>query len=549
LRPVRPPCRPARLRAQGRGGGDAAPPPRRPRALALMPLILVIGGIRSGKSEVAERLAAASGAPVCYLATGSADDPEMVERIARHRDRRPAGWRTVESDDPAGAAVAERETLLVDGIAPWLARLMREGGLWTDQVVASLGAEGRASYERAVAAVHAFARTAAARPGLTVVAAEESGLGLLLQGAGARRYLDLAGEALQALARPAERVLLVVAGRATHLGGDDPAAPLTADRVSGHVPAELRLHGDTMVRGGQLDFAVNVVPGGPPAWLRDELAAALDRAAAYPDEREAVAALADRHGRAPGEVLPTNGSAEAFWLLAGALRPARATVVHPSFTEPEAALRAAGHQIERAFRHPRDFELNPSAVPDGADLVVLGNPNNPSGTLDPAGVLAGPARPAAGGRRGLHGARARRAGEPRLPCGAARAGGRPEPDEDLVAGGRARRVPACARRHRRGRARRPSALERERAGVRGAGSLGEAILGLGWGGGGGDRPPGRGGARRAGRRPGWAARGASVALGRELPADPGAGRAGRPRRAQPARHRRAPGRHLPRPHQ
>ncbi len=358
-----------------------------------MPLILVIGGIRSGKSEVAERLAAASGAPVCYLATGSADDPEMVERIARHRDRRPAGWRTVESDDPAGAAVAERETLLVDGIAPWLARLMREGGLWTDQVVASLGAEGRASYERAVAAVHAFARTAAARPGLTVVAAEESGLGLLPQGAGARRYLDLAGEALQALARPAERVLLVVAGRATHLGGDDPAAPLTADRVSGHVPAELRLHGDTMVRGGQLDFAVNVVPGGPPAWLRDELAAALDRAAAYPDEREAVAALADRHGRAPGEVLPTNGSAEAFWLLAGALRPARATVVHPSFTEPEAALRAAGHQIERAFRHPRDFELNPSAVPDGADLVVLGNPNNPSGTLDPAGVLAALARP------------------------------------------------------------------------------------------------------------------------------------------------------------
>ncbi len=385
-----------------------------------MSLVLVIGGIRSGKSEVAERLAAAAGAPVCYLATGAADDPEMAERIARHRRRRPAGWRTVESDDPAGAAVRDGETLLVDGTAPWIARLMREGGLWTDEAVAPLGVEGRACHERAVAAVRAFARVAAVRPGLTVVAAEESGLGLLPHGAGTRRYLDLAGEALQALAGSAERVLLVVAGRATelaaasssrsHPGGpaqpwpDPPmgaAAVLPPDPVPapvgrparGHVPAELRLHGDTMVAVGQLDFAVNVVPGRPPGWLRDELAAALDHAGAYPDEREAVAALAERHGRAPGEILPTNGSAEAFWLLAGALQPARAVVVHPSFTEPEAALRSGGHQVVRAFRDPNDFTLDPSAVPADADLVVLGNPNNPTGTLDPAEVVAGLVRP------------------------------------------------------------------------------------------------------------------------------------------------------------
>jgi histidinol-phosphate aminotransferase len=148
-----------------------------------------------------------------------------------------------------------------------------------------------------------------------------------------------------------------------------------------------------MVRAGQLDFAISVVPGGPPGWLRGELAAALDHAGAYPDERGAVAALAERHGRAPAEVLPTNGSAEAFWLLAGAFPPTRAAVVHPSFTEPEAALRAAGHQVTRVFRDPTGFALDPSVVPADAELVVLGNPNNPTGTLDPAAVLAELARP------------------------------------------------------------------------------------------------------------------------------------------------------------
>jgi histidinol-phosphate/aromatic aminotransferase/cobyric acid decarboxylase-like protein/adenosyl cobinamide kinase/adenosyl cobinamide phosphate guanylyltransferase len=386
-----------------------------------MSLVLVVGGIRCGKSQVAERLAAASGAPVCYLATAPADDPEMSERIARHRRRRPPEWRTVSSDDPTHVVVGQGETLLVDGIGPWLARLLLAGGLWTDEAVAPLGAEGQASYQRAVETVRAFARTAAERSGLTVVVAEESGLGLVPQGAGARRYLDLAGEALQELAQPAERVLLVVAGRVTVLGDDhrvagaslapwpgpaaaapppEPAAtasnragPGLAPGIGPGMRAELRLHGDQMVAGGQLDFAVNVVPGGPPEWLRDELAAALDHAAAYPDEGDAVAALAERHGRAPGEVLPTNGSAEAFWLLAAVLQPARAVVVHPTFTEPEAALRAAGRRVERAFRDPGDFALDPAAVPAGADLVILGNPNNPTGTLDPAEVVAGLARP------------------------------------------------------------------------------------------------------------------------------------------------------------
>jgi histidinol-phosphate aminotransferase len=148
-----------------------------------------------------------------------------------------------------------------------------------------------------------------------------------------------------------------------------------------------------MVAPGQLDFAVNVVPGGPPDWLREAMAAALDQVGSYPDERPALEALAARHGREPDEVLASNGSAEAFWLLAAALQARGAVVVHPSFTEPEAALRAAGHRVERVLRNPADFTLDPSAVPAGADLVVLGNPNNPTGTLDPAEAVARLARP------------------------------------------------------------------------------------------------------------------------------------------------------------
>lgn len=148
-------------------------------------------------------------------------------------------------------------------------------------------------------------------------------------------------------------------------------------------------HGDRMVPEGSLDFAVNVVPGGAPPWLREELtAAALDGGSTYPDESEAIRAISDRHGREPGEVLPTNGASEAFWLLATALRPQHAVVVHPAFTESESALTAMGHSVERLFRRREDFSLDVDAVAQDADLVVVGNPNNPTGNLERAPVLA-----------------------------------------------------------------------------------------------------------------------------------------------------------------
>jgi len=341
-----------------------------------VPLTVVIGGTRSGKSEVAESIAAAAGRAVVYVATGEASDPEMAERIARHRARRPAAWRTVETADPVAAiADAGDDTVLVESLGGWIAGRMHAAGLLAEPP--AVDAAGILAGARALAAA------AAARSGLTIVVCEEAGLGPVAADAATRRYLDLAGEAAQALAAAAERVLLVVAGRVLEL--EAPPPPM--------VPLpELRLHGDAMVPPGAEDFAVNVQPGPPPE-LRAELQAELGRLDAYPDETEAAAAAAARHGRSPEEVVLTNGAAEAFWLVAAALRPRRAVCVHPSFTEPEAALRAHGRPVERVMRRAGDFALEPEAVPEAADLVVVGNPNNPTGTLDPPALIERLARP------------------------------------------------------------------------------------------------------------------------------------------------------------
>ncbi|TDD83929.1 threonine-phosphate decarboxylase [Actinomadura darangshiensis] len=155
---------------------------------------------------------------------------------------------------------------------------------------------------------------------------------------------------------------------------------------------DLRHHGDAEVGDGLADFAVNVRAGMPPEWLAERIRAAVGDLAAYPDPRPARKAVARRHGRSVGEVLLTAGAAEAFVLLARVLAPRRAAVVHPQFTEPEAALRAAGHEVERVILG-KDFTLDPAAVPDDADLVVVGNPTNPTSVLHPAGAVAALARP------------------------------------------------------------------------------------------------------------------------------------------------------------
>lgn len=141
---------------------------------------------------------------------------------------------------------------------------------------------------------------------------------------------------------------------------------------------DLAHHGDVEATPGLLDLAVNVRGDAPPPWLLGRLERALGNLAAYPDQSKALRAVAARHGRDEDEVLLTAGGAEAFVLLARALSPAHALCVHPSFTEPELALLNAGHDVHRHVLAP-PYELDD--VPEQADLVVLGNPTNPTGVL------------------------------------------------------------------------------------------------------------------------------------------------------------------------
>ncbi|MQA02561.1 MAG: threonine-phosphate decarboxylase [Streptosporangiales bacterium] len=160
------------------------------------------------------------------------------------------------------------------------------------------------------------------------------------------------------------------------------------------VDVDLRHHGDAELDTGLVDLAVNVRRQQPPAWLRAELAASLDGLASYPRSAVAREVVAARHRRPAEQVLLTAGAAEAFTLIARALQPRHAVVVHPQFTEPEAALRAAGHDVHRQLLDAADgFVLRPADVPDGADLVVVGNPTNPTSVLHPADELRALARP------------------------------------------------------------------------------------------------------------------------------------------------------------
>ena len=365
-----------------------------------MSVAVVIGGTRSGKSAHAEALAAASGLPVRYVATADPADPSMAARIRAHAERRPRDWKTVTSGPRLSEAVAEGEGIcvLLDGLGPWIATaLHRKGAFASGADAASLDSARAALLVEVRLTVEALARAGAA-----VVVCEQAGEGLLPADAASRLWLDVLGEATQCFAAAAARVDLVVAGRALALGPQGSAVPFEINRAGrpSTPPAEvgledLRRHGDRDVRSGDADHAVNVMAGGPPAWLRDALHDALDaRVDRYPSEDEAVTALATSHGREAGNVVVTNGAAEALWLLGPALRPRLAACVHPAFTEAEAGLRAHAVPVLRVHRDPdAGFALDPVAVPDAADLVVVGNPASPSGTLDPAASVLALRRP------------------------------------------------------------------------------------------------------------------------------------------------------------
>ena len=156
----------------------------------------------------------------------------------------------------------------------------------------------------------------------------------------------------------------------------------------------LEHHGDAELAEGLVDLAVNVRQPRPPRWLAAQIAAATAGLGAYPSTTRARTAIARRHGVPEDMVLPTAGAAEAFTLLARGLAARDPLVVHPQFTEPDLALIRAGHSVHHHLLSADDgFGLDPAAVPDDADLVIVGNPTNPTGVLHPASSLLALRRP------------------------------------------------------------------------------------------------------------------------------------------------------------
>jgi cobalamin 5'-phosphate synthase/cobalamin synthase len=176
-------------------------------------ITLVLGGVRSGKSEVAERLAGPG--PGTYLATGLVDpgDADFADRVARHRARRPSSWATVEEPRAVPGVLARLHgVVLLDALGPWIAN------------------DARADVDSLVDAL-------VSRRGDTVVVSEEVGLGVHPMTEVGRLFADRLGTANRRIAEVADRCLLVVAGRVLELpAGGAPSDP-TPTGGTGPLPA------------------------------------------------------------------------------------------------------------------------------------------------------------------------------------------------------------------------------------------------------------------------------------------------------------------------
>ena len=163
--------------------------------------VLVLGGIRSGKSEWAESALAESGDPVRYLATGTvADDDAWAQRVAAHRERRPRHWSTVETTDVAKQLRADESgPTLVDDVGGWLTAAMDRAHAWT-------GGSVRVDVDDLVDAVSEYEAD-------LVLVSPEVGLTVVPETAAGRRFADELGALNQRLAALCDRVVLVVAGQ------------------------------------------------------------------------------------------------------------------------------------------------------------------------------------------------------------------------------------------------------------------------------------------------------------------------------------------------
>jgi adenosyl cobinamide kinase/adenosyl cobinamide phosphate guanylyltransferase len=165
-----------------------------------MPLTLLLGGARSGKSSLAVRMAASNGSPVVFIATAEPRDEEMRARILEHRAQRPPGWELVEEPVALEEALVDlppETCAVVDCLTLWVANLVEHGS--SDQEI-----RDRAS---------AAAALASGRMGRTIAVTNEVGSGIVPVNPLARRYRDLLGSVNALWAEAADTALLVIAGR------------------------------------------------------------------------------------------------------------------------------------------------------------------------------------------------------------------------------------------------------------------------------------------------------------------------------------------------
>lgn len=168
-------------------------------------LVLVTGGVRSGKSRHAEMLLADEPTTTYVAAGPTYDDADWHARIALHRERRPATWTTVETSDVAVALAEAKGPVLVDCLGTWLDAILAEAGLW-EAPAAEVG-EYVASRTTGIVATLRAATTP------IVIVTNEVGLGVVPEHRSGRLFRDLLGTVNQRIAGVCDEVHLVVAGR------------------------------------------------------------------------------------------------------------------------------------------------------------------------------------------------------------------------------------------------------------------------------------------------------------------------------------------------
>ncbi len=175
---------------------------------------LVTGGARSGKSSYAERSVTTFGQNICYIATAIAFDSGMRNRIAKHRQQRPANWQTVEQyaalADLIEANAGRYDAYLLDCVTIMVSNLMFDGGLdfeiASEAEIDGLEVKIGSQIEKLIDAVVALDEN-------IVLVTNEIGYGIVPQNRMARYFRDIAGRVNQYIAGRADRVTLVVCGQ------------------------------------------------------------------------------------------------------------------------------------------------------------------------------------------------------------------------------------------------------------------------------------------------------------------------------------------------